>query len=153
MGKDSIEQLFQIIGTYNRFKMLEMLCKKPMTMNELAKMLNISVPAVLKNLTVLEGIEIVTSRNIEGTGGRPRKVYYLTQKVIPKIIIDDEIQAIEFYRVKLKPGKEEVVDKKDLELRKTVLKIKFKRLERKRLKIIKELERLEIMLGRQFPPS
>jgi predicted transcriptional regulator len=153
MGKDSIEQLFQIIGTYNRFKMLEMLCKKPMTMNELAKMLNISVPAVLKNLTVLEGIEIVTSRNIEGTGGRPRKVYYLTQKVIPKIIIDDEIQAIEFYRVKPKLGKEEVVDKKDLELRKTVLKIKLKRLERKRLKIIKELERLEIMLGRQFPPS
>jgi predicted transcriptional regulator len=153
MGKDSIEQLFQIIGTYNRFKMLEMLCKKPLTMNELAKMLNISVPAVLKNLTVLERIEIVTSRNIGGTGGRPRKVYYLAQKVIPKIIIDDEIQAIEFYRVKPKPGKEEVVDKKDLELRKTVLKIKLKRLERKRLKIIKELERLEIMLGRQFPPS
>ena len=153
MGKDSIEQLFQIIGTYNRFKILEMLCKKPLTMYELAKMLNISVPAVLKNLTVLEGIEIVTSRNIGGTGGRPRKVYYLAQKVIPKIIIDDEIQAIEFYRVKPKLGKEEVVDKKDLELRKTVLKIKLKRLERKRLKIIKELERLEIMLGRQFPPS
>ncbi|MGD0330534.1 MAG: ArsR family transcriptional regulator [Nitrososphaeria archaeon] len=143
MSKDSIKQLFQIIGTYNRFKMLEMLCKEPLTMNELAKMLNISVPAVLKNLTALEGIEIVTSRNIEGTGGRPRKVYYLTQKVIPKIIIDDEIQAIEFYIVKPKPGKEEVVDKKDLELRKTVLKIKLKRLERKRLKIIKELERLD----------
>ncbi len=62
MGKDSIKQLFQIIGTYNRFKMLEMLCKKPLTMNELAKMLNISVPAVLKNLTTLEGIEIVASR-------------------------------------------------------------------------------------------
>ncbi len=45
--------------------------------------------------------------------------------------------------MKPKPGKEEVVDKKDLELRKTVLKIKLKRLERKRLKIIKELERLD----------
>jgi predicted transcriptional regulator len=145
MGKDSIGQLFQIIGTYNRFKMLEMLCKKPLTMDELAKMLNISIPAVLKNLTKLEEMEIISSRNMEGRGGRPKKVFYLTQKVIPKIIIDDEIQAIEFYRVKPKPGKEEIVNKKDLELRRTMLNVKLKRLEKKKLKVIKELERLDII--------
>ena len=144
MSGDNIEQLFQEIGTYSRFKIVKMLCKKPLIMYELAKMLNISVPAVLKHMVTLEEVKIVSSKSIrEGAGGRPKKVYYLTQKVIPKIILNDEIQAIEFYRIKPKAGKEEVRDKEDLDLRKIIFGIKLKRLERKRLKILKELERLD----------
>ena len=150
MSKDRIEQLFQIIGTYNRFKIVEMLCKKPLPMDELAKTLNISVPAVLKHLAALQKMEIVSSRNIrESEEGRPKKIYYLTQKIISRIILDDEIQAIEFYRISPKSEREEVKDKEDLELRKTVLGIKLKRLERKRLKIIKEFERLD-RLGKEI---
>jgi predicted transcriptional regulator len=143
MSKDNIEQLFQIIGTYNRFKIIEMLCKKTLSMGELAKGLNISVPAILKHLVALQEMKIVSYRNIrESEQGRPKKIYYLTQKIITKVILDDEIQAIELYRISPKFEREEVKDREDLELRKTMLGIKLKRLEKKRWKIIKEFERL-----------
>jgi len=151
MSEDNIKQLFKIIGTYNRFRIVEILCKKPLTMGDLAKILNISVPAVFKHLTALQEMKIVSFRNIrESEGGRPKKIYYLIQKVIAKVILDDEIQAIEFYKISPKIEREAVNDKEDLELRKTMLRIKLRRLERKRLKILKEFERLNRLENELF---
>ncbi|MGQ9781977.1 MAG: ArsR/SmtB family transcription factor [Nitrososphaeria archaeon] len=143
MSEKDVRQLFQAIGTYNRFRIIQMLSKKPLSMDEIAKELNISIPAVLKHLDALEKLKIVSSKGFRETEeGRPKNVYYLAQKVISKIIFDDEVQAIEFYRVSPKHKLEEM-DLKEVRLRKAMFEVKLKRLERKRLKLIKELERLD----------
>ena len=143
MSEKGIEELFQIIGSYNRFRMIQILCEGQLSMDELSKELNISVPAVLKHLDALERLKIVSSKSLKEIGeGRPKNVYYLAQKVIQKIILDDEIQAVEFYRVNPKVEKEDI-NIRDLTMKKTMYEVKLKKLERKRFKIIKELERLD----------
>jgi len=143
MSEKSVKELFQVIGAYNRFRIVQMLCKRPLSMDEIAQELNISIPAVLKHLNALERLKIVSSREQRGPEeGRPKNIYYLTQKVIPKIVFDDEVQAVEFYKVtpKLEP---ENIDMLEVKLRKAMFEAKLRRLERKRLKLIKELERLK----------
>lgn len=143
----SIEELLELIGTLNRFRLLEMLKEKPLSIEEMAEELKISVPAVLKHLDVLERAEIVEARNVrEGGGGRPRKVYSLKYKVIPNFFFDDEIAGVEFYILNPKV-EEEDYDVEDLKLRKMMLKVKLRKLEKRRLKLLKELERLERLEG------
>lgn len=144
LNKNTIEEIFRIIGSYNRFRILEMLHKKSLSMDELAKEFNISIPAVSKHLSVLEKGGIISCRSSKDKAeGRPKRVYYLTQKVIPRIVIDDEIQAIEFYKINPRAETGEYSDIEEAELKKTLFQIKLRRLEKKKLKILKELGRLE----------
>jgi hypothetical protein len=63
--------------------------------------------------------------------------------VIPRIIIDDEIQAIEFYKINPRVETEKYYDIEEVKLKKTLFQIKLRKLDKKKLKILKELERLE----------
>lgn len=139
----TIEELLEIIGTLNRFKMLEMLREKPLSIEEIAEELNISVPAVLKHLDVLEKAKMIESKNVrERSEGRPKKVYYLKYKVIPKFFFDEEITGLEFYIINPKI-EDEFYDIEDIRMRKALLKVKLRKLEKKRIKLLKELEMLE----------
>ncbi|MEM0054491.1 MAG: ArsR family transcriptional regulator [Nitrososphaeria archaeon] len=139
----TIEELLEMIGTINRFKILDMLREKELSIEEIARELNISVPAVLKHLDILEKAKIIEAKNVrERSEGRPKKVYYLKYKVIPKFYFDDEIAGLEFYIINPKI-EEESYDVKDISMRKALLKVKLKKLEKKRIKLLKELEMLE----------
>ncbi|MEM2740818.1 MAG: ArsR family transcriptional regulator [Nitrososphaeria archaeon] len=139
----TIEELLEMIGTINRFKILDMLREKELSIEEIARELNISVPAVLKHLDILEKAKIIEAKNVrERSEGRPKKVYYLKYKVIPKFYFDDEIAGLEFYIINPKI-EEEAYDVKDISMRKALLKVKLKKLEKKRIKLLKELEMLE----------
>ncbi len=138
-----IEELLEMIGTLNRFKILEMLRERPLSIEEIAKELNISVPAVLKHLDILEKAKVIESKNVrERSEGRPKKVYYLKYKVIPKFFFDEEITGLEFYIINPKI-EEEFYDIEDIRMRKALLKVKLRKLEKKRIKLLKELEMLE----------
>jgi len=144
LNGNTIEELFKIVGSYHRFKILEMLRKKSLSMDELAREFNISIPAVSKHLSILEKEGIISYKSYKDkTEGRPKHIYYLIQKVIPRIIIDDEIQAIEFYKINPRVETEEYYDIEEVKLKKTLFQIKLRKLEKKKLKILKELERLE----------
>ncbi|MEM2153474.1 MAG: winged helix-turn-helix domain-containing protein [Nitrososphaeria archaeon] len=139
----TIEELLEMIGTINRFKILDMLRERELSIEEIARELNISVPAVLKHLDILEKAKIIEAKNVrERSEGRPKKVYYLKYKVIPKFYFDDEIAGLEFYIINPKI-EGEAYDVKDISMRKALLKIKLKKLEKKRIKLLKELEMLE----------
>ncbi|MEM1985590.1 MAG: winged helix-turn-helix domain-containing protein [Nitrososphaeria archaeon] len=139
----TIEELLEMIGTINRFKILDMLRERELSIEEIARELNISVPAVLKHLDILEKAKIIEAKNVrERSEGRPKKVYYLKYKVIPKFYFDDEIAGLEFYIINPKI-EEEAYDVKDISMRKALLKVKLKKLEKKRIKLLKELEMLE----------
>ncbi|MEM4736305.1 MAG: winged helix-turn-helix domain-containing protein [Nitrososphaeria archaeon] len=139
----TIEELLEMIGTINRFKILDMLRERELSIEEIARELNISVPAVLKHLDILEKAKIIEAKNVrERSEGRPKKVYYLKYKVIPKFYFDDEIAGLEFYIINPKI-EEESYDVKDISMRKALLKVKLKKLEKKRIKLLKELEMLE----------
>ncbi|MCX8188652.1 MAG: ArsR family transcriptional regulator [Nitrososphaeria archaeon] len=139
----TIEELLEMIGTLNRFKILDMLREKPLSIEEIAEELNISVPAVLKHLDVLEKAKIIEAKNVrERSEGRPKKVYYLKYKIIPKFFLDEEIAGLEFYIINPKV-EEESYDIEDIRMRKALLKVKLRKLEKKRIKLLKELEMLE----------
>jgi|GEM_PF-1590700 len=144
MEDQLIDQLFQIMGAYNRFRIVAMLEKQPLSMREIAEEINISIPAVLKHLDFLEKVGIVASKNVrKEVEGRPQKVYFLTQRIIPKIILNDEIQAIELYKITPRTDAVFEYDLEDIRLKKAMLKVKLRRLEKKRLKILKEIEKLD----------
>lgn len=139
----TIEELLEMIGTLNRFKILDMLKERPLSIEEIAEELNISVPAVLKHLDVLENAKVIESKNVrERSEGRPKKVYYLKYKVIPKFFFDEEITGLEFYIINPKI-EEEFYDIEDIRMRKALLKVKLRKLEKKKIKLLKELEMLE----------
>ncbi|MEM3403219.1 MAG: ArsR family transcriptional regulator [Nitrososphaeria archaeon] len=144
MADQLIDQLFQIMGAYNRFRIVEMLEKRPLSMKEIAEEINISIPAVLKHLNFLEKVGIVESKSVrKEVEGRPQKIYFLTQRIIPKIILNDEIQAIELYKITPRTDVVFEYDLEDIRLKRVMLKVKLKRLEKKRLKILKEIEKLD----------
>jgi predicted transcriptional regulator len=139
----TIEELLEMIGTLNRFKILDMLKERPLSIEEIAEELKISIPAVLKHLDVLERAKIIEAKSVrERSEGRPKKVYYLKYKVIPNFFFDDEIIGLEFYIINPKL-EEEFYDLEEIRLKKAMLKVKLKKLEKKRIKLLKELEMLE----------
>jgi hypothetical protein len=57
--------------------------------------------------------------------------------------LNDEIQAIELYKITPRTDAVFEYDLEDIRLKKAMLKVKLRRLEKKRLKILKEIEKLD----------
>lgn len=61
---EPIDRVFHALADPTRLAMFEKLCRGPASVGELAKDLPVSLPAVLKHLTVLEAGGIVKSKKV-----------------------------------------------------------------------------------------
>lgn len=73
----NLEELLAILGNKTRLKILEMLSEEPRYPLEIARELNLTEPAVLKHLTILERSGLIASFKKSTSLGAPRKYYYL----------------------------------------------------------------------------
>ncbi|MEM1559074.1 MAG: ArsR family transcriptional regulator [Candidatus Bathyarchaeia archaeon] len=73
----SIEELLEVLGNQTRLRILRSLAVGPKYLLELARELNLSEPAILKHLNILERYGLISSFKRNSSIGPPRKYYYL----------------------------------------------------------------------------
>jgi ArsR family transcriptional regulator len=73
----SIEDLLEVLGNPTRLKILRSLADGPKYLLELARELDLSEPAILKHLIILERYGLISSFKRDSKTGPPRKYYYL----------------------------------------------------------------------------
>ena len=71
------DQLLEIIGSETRLRLIELLCGRARSMNELASNLHVTQQAVMKHLAMLGRNGLVQQIKV-GKGSRVRKVYALS---------------------------------------------------------------------------
>jgi len=69
------EQLLKILGNSTRREILQILSEKPHYISEMAKRLDITQPAILKHLAILESAGVVERFTEQSPLGAPRKYY------------------------------------------------------------------------------
>jgi predicted transcriptional regulator len=80
-------QLLKIIGNETRRKILALLSESPHYALQVSKKLNVTQPAILKHLTLLEGAGLVESFVKESKFGAPRKYYKICDSVNLEVVI------------------------------------------------------------------
>lgn len=73
----NVEELLEVLGNPTRLKILRLLSDGPKYLLELARELDLSEPAILKHLVILERYGLVSSFKRDSSIGPPRKYYYL----------------------------------------------------------------------------
>lgn len=72
-----VEELLEVLGNPTRLKILKLLAEGPKYLLELSRELDLSEPAILKHLAILERSGLVSSFKRDSSIGPPRKYYYL----------------------------------------------------------------------------
>ena len=85
---DSNEQILQIVGNETRRKILTILSEKPRYISEIAKRLEVTQPAILKHLNILEKAGLIESYWRKSPVGAARKYYTICESVGLEIAIN-----------------------------------------------------------------
>ena len=81
------DQLLKIVGNETRRKILALLSEKPHYIMEISKKLNVTQPAILKHLALLEEAKVIESFQEESPFGAPRKYYKIRDSVNIEVTI------------------------------------------------------------------
>jgi len=81
------EQLLKVIGNPTRREILQILSEKPHYISEIAKRLDVTQPAILKHLAILESVGVVESFTEESPLGASRKYYKICDSVNIEVAI------------------------------------------------------------------
>jgi len=81
------DQLLKIVGNETRRKILALLSEKPHYIMEISKKLDVTQPAILKHLALLEEAEVIESFQEESPFGAPRKYYKICDSVNIEVAI------------------------------------------------------------------
>jgi len=87
---NSMEKVLQIIGNENRRKILTLLSEEPHYISQIAKKLDVTQPAILKHLSVLEGAGLIEGFWRKSPLGAARKYYRICDSVDIEIAINPE---------------------------------------------------------------
>lgn len=86
----STEELLEIVGNDTRRKMLTILSEGPCYVSEISKKLNVTQPAILKHLSVLEGAGLIEVFWKKNPLGADRKYYKICNSVRIEIAINPQ---------------------------------------------------------------
>jgi ArsR family transcriptional regulator len=86
----STEELLEIVGNDTRRRMLTILSEGPCYVSEISKKLNVTQPAILKHLGVLEGAGLIEVFWKKNPMGADRKYYKICDSVRIEIAIDPQ---------------------------------------------------------------
>ena len=81
------EQLLEIVGNETRRRILALLSEKPHYISEISKKLDVTQPAILKHLALLEKAGVIESFAEESPFGAPRKYYKIRDSVNIEVAI------------------------------------------------------------------
>ncbi len=84
------EELLEIVGNDTRRKMLTILSEGPCYVSEISKKLNITQPAILKHLSVLEGAGLIEVFWKKNPLGADRKYYKICDSIRIEIAINPQ---------------------------------------------------------------
>ena len=87
------DQLLGIIGSGTRLRLLELLCVRARSLNELASSLGVTQQAVLKHLSMLERNGLVQQIRV-GKKSRVRKIYALSDSLSIGYVFRDNILCL-----------------------------------------------------------
>jgi predicted transcriptional regulator len=82
------EQVLEVIGNETRRKILKVLSEGPHYILEISKKLNVTQPAILKHLALLEQVGLVESFTRASRFGAPRKYYKICDSVKLEVVIN-----------------------------------------------------------------
>lgn len=82
------DKILQIIGNETRRKILTLLAKEPRYISEIAKILEVTQPAILKHLSILEKAGLIESFWKDSPVGAARKYYRICESVGVEIAIN-----------------------------------------------------------------
>ncbi len=85
---NSMEKILQIIGNENRRKILTLLSEEPHYISEIAKKLDVTQPAILKHLSLLQKAGLIESFWRKNPLGAARKYYKICDSVGIEIAIN-----------------------------------------------------------------
>ena len=91
----STEELLEIVGNDTRRRMLTVLSEGPCYVSEISKKLNVTQPAILKHLSVLEGAGLIEVFWKKNPLGADRKYYKICDSVRIEIAINPQNFKIE----------------------------------------------------------
>jgi len=86
----STEELLEIVGNDTRRKMLTILSEGPCYVSEISKKLNVTQPAILKHLSVLEGAGLIEVFWKKNPLGADRKYYKICDSIRIEIAINPQ---------------------------------------------------------------
>jgi len=81
------DQLLKIVGNQTRRRLLTLLSEKPHYIMEISKKLDVTQPAILKHLALLEEAEVIESFQEKSPFGAPRKYYKIRDSVNIEVAI------------------------------------------------------------------
>ncbi|MDI6905084.1 MAG: ArsR family transcriptional regulator [Candidatus Bathyarchaeia archaeon] len=84
----SMDKVLQIVGNENRRKILTLLSKEPHYISQIAKKLDVTQPAILKHLSILERAGLIESFWRKSSLGAARKYYKICDSVGIEIAIN-----------------------------------------------------------------
>jgi predicted transcriptional regulator len=84
------DKILQIVGNETRRKILSLLSEEPQYISEIAKKLEVTQPAVLKQLSILEKGGLITSFWKDSPVGAARKYYQICDSVGVEIAINPQ---------------------------------------------------------------
>ena len=87
------DELLGIIGSGTRLRLLELLCVRARSLNELAASLGVTQQAILKHLRMLEQLDLVQEINV-GRKSRVRKIYALSRPLSMGYVFRDNILCL-----------------------------------------------------------
>lgn len=82
------DKILQIVGNETRRKILTLLAKEPRYISEIAKILEVTQPAILKHLSILEKAGLIESFWKDSPVGAARKYYRICESVGVEIAIN-----------------------------------------------------------------
>ena len=82
------DKILQIIGNETRRKILTLLAKEPRYISEIAKILEVTQPAILKHLSILEKAGLIENFWKDSPVGAARKYYRICESVGVEIAIN-----------------------------------------------------------------
>jgi len=86
----SVDHILQIVGNETRRKILNLLSEEPHYISQIAKKLDVTQPAILKHLSLLEGAGLIDSFWRKSPLGAARKYYKICDSVDIEIAINPE---------------------------------------------------------------
>ena len=87
------DELLGVIGSGTRLRLLELLCVRARSLNELASNLGVTQQAILKHLRMLEQLDLVQEINV-GRKSRVRKIYALSRPLSMGYVFRDNILCL-----------------------------------------------------------
>ena len=94
------DKILQIVGNETRRKILSLLSEEPQYISEIAKKLEVTQPAILKHLSILEKGGLITSFWKDSPIGAARKYYRICDSIGVEIVINPQ-----GFKVKKQPQK------------------------------------------------